>query len=98
MRRELITLISGTIRDLGAQQDISLPADLDDTTVLFGQNGVLDSMGLVSAVVAVEQAIEDRYGATVSLADARAMSQKSSPYRTIGSLADYALGLMQEGK
>jgi acyl carrier protein len=67
---------------------------VDADTPLFGRDGLLDSMGLVTLVVAVEQAIEDELGVSVSLADARALSQKASPYRTVGALADYADSLI----
>ena len=50
----------------------------------------LDSMALVSLVIAVEQAIEEKYGVAVALADEKALSQRSSPYRTVNSLAAYA--------
>jgi acyl carrier protein len=63
---------------------------LNEGTRLFGSEGILDSMGLVSLVVAVEQAIDDEYGVAVALADEHALSQRHSPYRTIGTLADYA--------
>lgn len=63
---------------------------LDGGTRLFGKEGILDSMGLVSLIIAVEQAIEDRHGVSVALADEKALSQTSSPYRTIGTLAEYA--------
>jgi len=46
-------------------------------------------------MVAVEQAIEDELGVSVSLADERALSQRTSPYRTVGTLADYADSLIQ---
>jgi D-alanine--poly(phosphoribitol) ligase subunit 2 len=67
---------------------------VDADTPLFGRDGILDSMGLVTLVVAVEQAIDDELGVGVSLADARALSQRASPYRTVGTLADYADGLI----
>ena len=57
---------------------------------LFGEDGVFDSMGLVSLIVAVEQEIEDRFGKAVALADERALSRSSSPYRTVETLAYYA--------
>ena len=57
---------------------------------------ILDSMGLVTLVVGVEQAIEDELGVSVSLADARALSQRNSPYRTVGSLAN-ATAIGQKG-
>ncbi|HYK40847.1 MAG TPA: acyl carrier protein [Thermoanaerobaculia bacterium] len=65
-------------------------------TALFGPSGALDSLGLVSVLVELEQKVADRLGRTVSLMDDRAMSQASSPFRTVGSLADY-LGAQLSG-
>jgi acyl carrier protein len=73
-----------------------MPEALGPETRLFGEGGLFDSVGLVSLVVAVEEAIQDRMDASVSLADERAMSQKRSPYRTISSLAEYARTLLEE--
>jgi D-alanine--poly(phosphoribitol) ligase subunit 2 len=73
----------------------TLPEGLSGETPLFGRDGILDSVGLVSLVVAVEQAIEDECGVSVSLADEQAMSQRQSPYRTVRSLADYASRLVK---
>ena len=58
---------------------------------LFGKEGVLDSLGLVSFIVAVEQALDESLGVTVTLADERAVSQRASPFRTVGALADYVV-------
>lgn len=95
MRQDISTLIVERVQEVGAEQSITIPTDLSDNTTLFGQNGLLDSLGLVSLVVTVEQAVEDQYGVLVSLTDDKAMSQKNSPYRTIGSLADYIHNALQ---
>jgi acyl carrier protein len=97
MKKELVYLIITTLQQFDGQQQLKIPDKLSEDTTLFGQGGILDSMGLVSVVVALEQAIEDKFNVNISLADAKAMSQKHSPYRTIGALADYAGGLMQGG-
>lgn len=87
---ELTQLIIDTTRDLAAEQNLELTGELSAETKLFGANGLLDSLALVSLVIAVEQAIEEKFAVTVELADDKALSQKNSPYRTIGSLAAYA--------
>src|SRR5262249_58030703 len=73
--------------------NLQLPADRrlkkSSETALFGRAGSLDSLGLVNLIVAVEQAVEDELGASVTLADEKAMSQNASPFRTVGSLAAY---------
>ena len=58
-------------------------------TRLLGSQSVLDSIHLVSLIVAVEREVEDAFGVAVTLADERALSMKESPFRSIQSLADY---------
>ena len=62
----------------------------------FGDDGLLDSLGLVALIVDVEEALSARTERRITLADDRAMSQTASPFRTVGSLADYALTLVRE--
>ena len=89
MKQEIIDLIIETAKELG-EDETGLAEDLNADTLLFGEGGVLDSMGLVTLVIAVEQAIEDKYDVTPGLADEKALSQAHSPYRTVSTLADYA--------
>ena len=44
-----------------------------------------------------EQEVQARYGLDISLTDDRAVSQKRSPFRSVGSLADYIVGSQREG-
>ncbi len=96
MSENLLPLVQKCMREIGKEQAIELPHDLSADTALFGRDGMFDSMGLVSLVVAVEEAIEDQYGVSINLADHRAMSQKHSPFRSVGSLAAYAGRLVKE--
>jgi hypothetical protein len=58
-------------------------------TKLVGPQSVLDSIQLVSLIVTTEREIEDAFRVAVTLADERALSMKTSPFRSIQSLADY---------
>jgi len=87
---ELTQLIVAQTQELGTEQGIEIAQPLGTDTRLFGEGGLLDSMALVSLVIAVEQAVEEKYGTPVALADEKALSQRSSPYRTVGTLAEYA--------
>jgi len=89
MKQDLVALIIEMATEVLEAEGES-PGELTEDTRLFGREGVFDSMGLVSLIVAVEQEIEDRHGRSVPLADEKALSQSSSPYRTIGTLAEYA--------
>jgi acyl carrier protein len=70
--------------------------EVNEETRLFGANSMLDSSALVSLLVEVEQQINDMIGTEIVLVDDRAMSQKRSPFRTIGTLAEYVVMLLSE--
>jgi acyl carrier protein len=58
-------------------------------TVLLGSGGAVDSLGLVRLVMGVERQIEDDFGTAISLTDEKAMSQRNSPFRSMGTLIEY---------
>ena len=70
-----------------------LPSDRQLTktpeTRLLGPESVLDSMHLVSLIITIEREVEETFGIPITLADERALSMKSSPFRSIQTLADY---------
>ena len=80
--------------ELALDEQISQSPD----RVLYGEGGVLDSLGLVSLIVEIEAAVTDEYGVTLSLANNRALSQKSSPFRTVGTLVDYVVNQVEEAQ
>src|SRR5687768_11317033 len=55
---------------------------------LFGDGG-LDSMGLVRFIVLVEEKIQDLTDLEITLASDKAMSRRSSPFKSLGTLAEY---------
>ncbi len=89
-----------TIFDVIDQMNMELPEEQlmekSESFVLFGRSSKLDSLGLVTFIVAVEQKFQEDLGVVITLADERAMSQKRSPFATIGTLADYAFTLLKE--
>jgi len=87
-KKALVDLIVDTVD--GYRLSMQGPGEVvGGDTPLFGPSGVLDSLGLVSVLVELEQRISEVSGRTVTLMDDRAMSQTSSPFRTVDSLADY---------
>ena len=92
---QVVDLIVENILQLKDETGLTLPPRLQADTALFGIDGFLDSMALVTLVVALEQGIEEKFGVSVQLADAHALAQDNSPYSTIQALAEYALLRMQ---
>jgi acyl carrier protein len=55
---------------------------------IFGPGSPLDSLGLVSLLIDIEEAMQDR-GIDITLGDARAMSETRSPFRSVPALVQY---------
>ena len=95
-RDKIIQTIFDVIDELKQQVPVIQQLDKSVDTVLFGKSGQLDSLGLVNLIVATEQKIEEEFGVAMTLADEKALSRKSSPFRTIGTLADYISLLLEK--
>jgi acyl carrier protein len=85
-------VIDETNEELSDSEKIGTSVD----TILFGENGALDSIGLVNFIVEVEQKIGEVFETSVLIADEKAVSQKNSPFRTIGTLVDYLTLLLEK--
>src|SRR5689334_17272137 len=72
----------------------AIPSPLDENTRLFSRSTALDSMALVSILTEVEQQLNDRTSTPVIIVSERAMSLQRSPFRSVGSLADYLQELL----
>ncbi|PHX05752.1 hypothetical protein [Vibrio splendidus] len=87
-------LVLDTVKEVGEDQDIGALIEATEETRLFGEN--LDSMGVVFLVTDLEAAISDEFDVDLTLADERAMSQKTSPFRTVKTLSKYVELLIAE--
>ena len=90
----VIAAIYKAIDELNAQRPPKQRLKKDPETGLYDDKGDLNSIELVTLVVAVEQAVEKQFGVTVTLAD-KAFSQRRSPFRTVGSLAAFVGELLK---
>jgi len=64
-------------------------------TKLYGANG-MDSLALVSFITDLEERISDEFEKDIVLADEKAMSAKTSPFRSVESLTLYIKSLLEE--
>lgn len=95
-RQAVVAIVYAVVDDLNASEFAEKPLSKCLDSPLFGKNGALDSLDLVHLVLAIEDRVEDSMGFAISLSDNRAMSQERSPFRTLGSLADYIQQLLNE--
>ena len=86
--------VAAAIAAFNASENAHVP-DAPDT-VLLGAGGAVDSLGLVRLVMMVERQVEDDVGRAVSLTDEKAMSQRNSPFRSVGALVEFLSALLNE--
>jgi len=89
-------IVLSVVREMGEDlenQELQVP---DSTTMLFGKN--LDSMGIVFLASELEEEISEVLGLQIPIADERAMSQKTSPFRSVKTLVKYVELLIGEEK
>lgn len=89
-REQVQACVYEAISGFNEEESLDLERSLD--TPLLGAGSKLDSLTLVRFIVVLEQRIEDTFGRAVSLTDEKAMSQRNSPFRTLGTVTEYALG------
>lgn len=96
-RETAIGVVVSCLRD-ALEQAGSPSTELTEETVIVGEAAVLDSIGVVSLIVDIEQKLEMDHGIAVTLASEKAMSQRSSPFRNAGVLADHVCATIQESR
>lgn len=93
---EILHVIFEAIDEVNTQMKKTELLQKSADTPLFGEMSVLDSLGFVMFITAVERKIEESLGALIVLADERAMSKTDSPFKTVGRLADHIALLLKE--
>src|SRR5450432_289096 len=95
-RSAALNIVIASIQEVFAQTGMDAPGALTEETVLVGKDAVLDSLGVVSLIVEVEQRLETEHSVSVTLANDKAMSQRNSPFRTVGVLTDHVVAMVAE--
>lgn len=94
-RKRLMDAVYEAVDELNGMRSPDKQVPKSPETILSGPGAVLDSLGLVNLVVAIEEKVEDGLGVTINLADQKAVSEKYNPFRTLGTLIDYAGSLLE---
>jgi acyl carrier protein len=95
-KQSILQLIFRTIDEINETLPDDRHLEKSSETQLLGRQGKLDSLGLVSFIILLEQHITEELNTAITLADEKAISRTKSPFRTVESLADYVLELLQE--
>jgi acyl carrier protein len=90
---EALKIIYQSISDLNEQLPGDRQIERSPSSVLFGDGGKLDSLGLSNLIVITEQRLQDWLGFTVDLTEDDPFSPGAGHFRTVRSLTAYVCEL-----
>lgn len=88
MSATTLDFVKSVVSEMGDELGYPNLTDPTPETALFGGDDGIDSLSLVQLVAQLERVASEAFGKPIVLADGRAMSRRSSPFRTVGALAD----------
>ena len=95
MQEKIEKIIIDTLKELNEELENEAFLNPNSKTKLYGGNGAMDSLALVSFIADLEDKISDEFEKDIVLADEKAMSVKTSPFRNVESLSSYIKELLE---
>ena len=89
-KEQIINVIYNVFDEVNEQLDLDARLKKSTDTVIVGDGGKLDSLGMVNFVVGLEQKLMDELDVDISLADQ--LMNADDHFRTVDSLAAFIAG------
>lgn len=86
MREKIQKIVFNTTKEFFENSDYELTTSIDNNFRLIGDSSPLDSMGLVSLIVDIEESINENFDVELVLASEKAMSKRTSPFINLETL------------
>jgi acyl carrier protein len=96
MEDQILKIVIKCVEEILQEGDKSVR--VDKSTQLYGQNGILDSLGLVRVITNIEEAISETFGKDIVIASEKAMSRKNSPFINVESLSKFIVEILNSGE
>lgn len=86
MTLSVLEIIYEAVDQVNKVATIESRVEKQPSTVLLGEKGGLDSLGMVSFIIAVEEGLEAEYDVQISLVEGTSLTDNDSHLQTIGAL------------
>ncbi|GBD88598.1 hypothetical protein BMS3Abin03_02534 [bacterium BMS3Abin03] len=96
MNDKVYKCIIKTIEEFNEELDKKVDISKGRETELFSGNSVLDSLGLVNLIVAIEENLAEEFDTNITITSEKAMSRRVSPFLNVGTLTDYITEILKE--
>lgn len=96
MEEKIQNIIMQALKNLADELENPEIENPNVQTKIYGNEGNLDSLALVSFITDVEEMIDLEFNTTITLADEKAMSSRNSPFKDVETLTQYIQNLLEE--
>lgn len=83
---DILEVVYAAIEEVNGQLPPDQQLAKGPDTILIGDGGTLDSLGLINLVSAIEELLNLEMGVEVVLMDEELLAQENGPFRTVASL------------
>lgn len=98
MQEKIQNIIIQALKNLADELENPQLQNPDLQTKIYGSEGNLDSLALVSFITDVEEMVDNEFNTNITLADEKAMSSRNSPFKDVSTLTQYIYNLIEENK
>lgn len=98
MQEKIQNIIIQALKNLADELENPQLQNPDLQTKIYGSEGNLDSLALVSFITDVEEMVDNEFNTNITLADEKAMSSRNSPFKDVSTLTQYICNLIEENK
>ncbi|MBI5741712.1 MAG: hypothetical protein HZA16_13475 [Nitrospirae bacterium] len=92
----ILQAVIETIDELNGQLPKEQRLEKSADTALFGNEGPLDSLGLVSLITTLEQKIEEKSGKPVTILEELEALENENPFETVRTLVAYVASSLEQ--
>lgn len=96
MQEKIQNIIFQALKNLADELENPELENPNVQTKIYGNEGNLDSLALVSFITDVEEMIDLEFNTNITLADEKAMSSRNSPFKDVETLTQYIQNLLEE--
>jgi acyl carrier protein len=86
---QILQAIYDTLEEVNRQLPDDQQMQKLPDTIVVGDNGALDSLGVINFLIALEDRLSRETGNTINLLDEKIISESDGPLKTIGRLHEY---------
>ena len=92
IHKRVTEVVYAAIDEINRQRPVSDQLIKSENTLLTGSDAALDSLGLITFILSVEQKIQEHFHQPISLSDENIIQSNNGPLMSIGSLITYIAG------